>query len=570
MVMGLQRLMLALTLASAPAVLAQQLTFLQGAPGTSLFFEGDLNNRFTSVKAGVVSFPIPESLRAILNSPASYTINGVGHLRIAVHYNANFSSDVPFRLKFNIPDKDGIPYELSAPGVLRTKPDSLPVQRATTRAPQIKAATIILKDLDITEDGKPKVVTAQTDPPGLDVRVTYNGSESLPSSAGAYRVEAKVVSPGYTGETQGTLTIKESPSNVETILGTVALAGLCVVSLMWLSVRYTQRSAKSAHRPARSTPASVSPQPPPLVAPANRPVSPPVASGQAGSPTDTAVGGILKRLREETESIREALKFNTRSLKDEIQRLNDKVDAMKALEATRKADDSKYEGLKHRVAELEAFAARTAKQARAAEAIAESALAAASAPVASRVPVRPGPRSDASVETPAPAVRPASPAPKPPTPAAWLDAVNRIESADRESASAEAFVTRLRTVQANLANLESEVPVELVHLSYSSEGFEVHPTHAADLGEIRCKQCGNIQSWQLAVCAGEPDGQELRVFLAPGPILPVNFPGGYKALIDEYRSSRFRIGRVESPAFLELQEGGNSHYAVTAKIRWSE
>jgi hypothetical protein len=92
--------MLALTLVSAPAALAQQLTFLQGAPGNSLFFDGDLDSRFTSVKAGVVPFPIPDSLRGIVNSPASYTINGNGHLRIAVRYSANLTSDIPFQLKF--------------------------------------------------------------------------------------------------------------------------------------------------------------------------------------------------------------------------------------------------------------------------------------------------------------------------------------------------------------------------------------------------------------------------------------------------------------------------------------
>jgi hypothetical protein len=112
--------------------------------------------------------------------------------------------------------------------------------------------------------------------------------------------------------------------------------------------------------------------------------------------------------------------------------------------------------------------------------------------------------------------------------------------------------------------------VEIVHLSYSSDGFEVHPTHAPGSGEIRCQQCGNIQSWQLAVCLGQSGDKELRAFLAPGPISPVNYPGGYKALIEDYRSAHFRMGRVESPAFLELQEGGSPHYAVTAKMRWSE
>ena len=58
-------------------------------------------------------------------------------------------------------------------------------------------------------DGTPKAVTVKTEPAELAVKVTYDGSETLPSAAGAYPVVAEVTEEGYEGRAEGSLIIVE-------------------------------------------------------------------------------------------------------------------------------------------------------------------------------------------------------------------------------------------------------------------------------------------------------------------------------------------------------------------------
>ncbi len=75
-------------------------------------------------------------------------------------------------------------------------------------------ATVTLSNLNQTYDGTAKVVTVSTDPAGLSVSVTYNGSAQAPTSAGIYAVEAVVTDPNYTGSAAGTLVIAKGSVNV--------------------------------------------------------------------------------------------------------------------------------------------------------------------------------------------------------------------------------------------------------------------------------------------------------------------------------------------------------------------
>lgn len=68
-------------------------------------------------------------------------------------------------------------------------------------------ATITLSDLVATYDGYAKPVTAVTDPAGLAVSITYDGSPVEPVDAGTYIVSASVTSSGYSGSASGTLVI---------------------------------------------------------------------------------------------------------------------------------------------------------------------------------------------------------------------------------------------------------------------------------------------------------------------------------------------------------------------------
>lgn len=69
-------------------------------------------------------------------------------------------------------------------------------------------ATVTLSNLAQTYDGAPKPVTATTDPPGLTISITYDGSPDAPVDAGSYAVSAVITDPNYQGSASGTLVIE--------------------------------------------------------------------------------------------------------------------------------------------------------------------------------------------------------------------------------------------------------------------------------------------------------------------------------------------------------------------------
>lgn len=80
--------------------------------------------------------------------------------------------------------------------------DSLVIAKAT--------AVITLDGLDVLYDGLPKPITSTTDPTGLTVLVTYNGSGTAPAAVGSYTVAASIDEPNYEGAAGGTLNIGAS------------------------------------------------------------------------------------------------------------------------------------------------------------------------------------------------------------------------------------------------------------------------------------------------------------------------------------------------------------------------
>jgi hypothetical protein len=73
--------------------------------------------------------------------------------------------------------------------------------------PPVLPAFVTLGGLVTTYDGFGKSVSTTTDPDGLAVAVTYDGSAALPVDAGSYAVTATVTTPGYSGSASGTLVI---------------------------------------------------------------------------------------------------------------------------------------------------------------------------------------------------------------------------------------------------------------------------------------------------------------------------------------------------------------------------
>ena len=68
-------------------------------------------------------------------------------------------------------------------------------------------AGLVISDLARVYDGTPKPVTVTTNPAGLFVSLTYNGSPTAPSAIGSYAVVGTVVDAVYTGSASATLVI---------------------------------------------------------------------------------------------------------------------------------------------------------------------------------------------------------------------------------------------------------------------------------------------------------------------------------------------------------------------------
>ena len=73
-------------------------------------------------------------------------------------------------------------------------------------------ALVTLGNLSATFDGTRKSVIATTNPAGLPVNITYNGSATAPTNAGSYTVAAAVNSSNYQGGTSGALIIAKAGS----------------------------------------------------------------------------------------------------------------------------------------------------------------------------------------------------------------------------------------------------------------------------------------------------------------------------------------------------------------------
>ncbi len=84
------------------------------------------------------------------------------------------------------------------------------------------SAAVTLTGLAQTYDGTPKSAGATTDPIGLSVNLTYDGSATAPAAAGSYAVIGTVADANYAGIGTGTLVVAKATA-------TVSLSGLYYV-----------------------------------------------------------------------------------------------------------------------------------------------------------------------------------------------------------------------------------------------------------------------------------------------------------------------------------------------------
>ena len=85
-------------------------------------------------------------------------------------------------------------------------PQTLTVNKAT--------ATVTLGSLTTTYNGLARAATATTNPAGLTVGFTYDGSATVPVNAGSYAVIATINDVNYQGTASGTLAINKAPLTV--------------------------------------------------------------------------------------------------------------------------------------------------------------------------------------------------------------------------------------------------------------------------------------------------------------------------------------------------------------------
>jgi len=76
------------------------------------------------------------------------------------------------------------------------------------------SATVTLGNLSATYDGNPHAATATTDPAGLTVNLTYDGSATAPTEAGDYNVIGTIDDLSYTGSATDTLSIAQASQTI--------------------------------------------------------------------------------------------------------------------------------------------------------------------------------------------------------------------------------------------------------------------------------------------------------------------------------------------------------------------
>ncbi len=103
------------------------------------------------------------------------------------------------------------------------------------------SASVVLGNLGATYDGAAKAASITTVPAGLGVRVTYDGSLTMPVDAGSYRVVVAITDANYSGGASDTLTINPANASIaldglsqtydgspKTVVATTTPAGLTV------------------------------------------------------------------------------------------------------------------------------------------------------------------------------------------------------------------------------------------------------------------------------------------------------------------------------------------------------
>lgn len=154
--------------------------------------------------SNIVGFTPEEKLTAVVSlSNLAQVYDGTPKAATVATDPNNLAVDVTYN------GSPTIPTDAGTYTVVATVNDAIYRGSATATLTISKApATVTLSALTQNFDGTPKPVTIATNPAGLSVAATYNGSASVPSTIGNYAVSVSVTDPNYTGSASGNLNIK--------------------------------------------------------------------------------------------------------------------------------------------------------------------------------------------------------------------------------------------------------------------------------------------------------------------------------------------------------------------------
>jgi len=167
-------------------------------------YEGSANGTLTIAKA-TATVTISNTNQTYDGTQKSVTtVTNPGDLNVNVTYDGSATAPTNAGTYDVVATINNSNYEGSANGTL-----------TIAKAP----ATVTISNTNQTYDGTQKSVTTVTDPVGLDVNVTYDGSATAPTNAGTYDVVATINNSNYEGSANGTLTIAKATATVT--LGTL-------------------------------------------------------------------------------------------------------------------------------------------------------------------------------------------------------------------------------------------------------------------------------------------------------------------------------------------------------------